>query len=299
MPLDPEALLTIAVDLVTARPGGASEQSCWRTAMNRSYYACLLLLIKRIDQVNGAGTVPPYNTHHWVRVIRRHCASAVHLVDALDQQEQAGVIASIHRGAPAALLRSATGSGRHEVNGNCEQCFRVERHLLRSMTHQNEIVLDCGEGGNEVVDQSVLSIKERFQRDYGRADCHHGENVGLAVDIAPEVGAHRSCYSEKPFCLASKPAQRLNPCFRPPFRAYRLGGALSKRVHQPRCRCRPHGYRVSNCPGIRTVEPHLVERSTAYVPAEISLREKSRVNHIPNKALRWLGGLHVPLLGQR
>jgi hypothetical protein len=67
MPLDPQALLTIAADLVTARPGGASEQSCWRTAMNRSYYACLLLIIKRIDQVNGAGTVPPYNTHHWVR----------------------------------------------------------------------------------------------------------------------------------------------------------------------------------------------------------------------------------------
>ncbi|HYU09068.1 MAG TPA: hypothetical protein VEK77_06800 [Gemmatimonadales bacterium] len=80
MPLDPEALLTIAVDLVTARPGGASEQSCWRTAMNRSYYACLLLLIKRIDQVNGAGTVPPYNTHHWVRSTL-HDSKRAHLMN--------------------------------------------------------------------------------------------------------------------------------------------------------------------------------------------------------------------------
>lgn len=67
MAFDPAFLLRLANGLASDQTANGQEQARRRTAVNRGYYACLVLLIQRIEVANAPGHAPPSGTHHWVR----------------------------------------------------------------------------------------------------------------------------------------------------------------------------------------------------------------------------------------
>ena len=69
MAFDPRDWLAIASHLLTvATP---EEQSRFRTAINRAYYAPLILLKRRVEDAKGSGTVPERGVHGALRKAMR------------------------------------------------------------------------------------------------------------------------------------------------------------------------------------------------------------------------------------
>ncbi len=65
MTFDPRDWLAIADHLLTIP--APEQQSRFRTAVNRAYYAPLILLKRRIEDVKGKGTVPESGVHGKIR----------------------------------------------------------------------------------------------------------------------------------------------------------------------------------------------------------------------------------------
>ena len=94
MPFDPASWLQVASKLMG---GGvdAPEQARFRTVLNRAYYAALLVLCARIEEVQGEGTVPTVMTHSAVRralanTRNRHLLKVKQRLDTLcDDRESA------------------------------------------------------------------------------------------------------------------------------------------------------------------------------------------------------------------
>src|SRR4051812_42770810 len=61
-PFDPEEWVEVAEACCDHIPGIAAE-ALLRTALNRAYYAALLCVKRRIEQVHGEGAVPKFQTH--------------------------------------------------------------------------------------------------------------------------------------------------------------------------------------------------------------------------------------------
>jgi hypothetical protein len=59
---DPEEWLEVA-EVCCDRIPGVDGEALLRTALNRAYYAALLAMRERIEQVHGAGVVPRARTH--------------------------------------------------------------------------------------------------------------------------------------------------------------------------------------------------------------------------------------------
>jgi hypothetical protein len=62
MSFDAEEWLAVA-DICCGNIPGISRQALLRTALNRAYYAALMVLKFRIDAAQGMGTVPEWRTH--------------------------------------------------------------------------------------------------------------------------------------------------------------------------------------------------------------------------------------------
>lgn len=87
MPFDPAYLLDVA-RLLISPAHKVEEQSRFRTALNRAYYAPLLVLIQRIEGVQGPGTVPLDGTHAKLRNALKdtgmqHLAKIKHKLESL------------------------------------------------------------------------------------------------------------------------------------------------------------------------------------------------------------------------
>jgi hypothetical protein len=66
MTFDPEEWLNVA-DVCCGIIPGVDREALFRTALNRAYYAALMLLKLRIDTVQGPGAVPAWGTHEALR----------------------------------------------------------------------------------------------------------------------------------------------------------------------------------------------------------------------------------------
>ena len=77
MPYDPILWVRLAEELVTG-PGTADEQARYRTAINRCYYGPLIRLKLRIENVQGAGSVPGPGVHSWMQRALKRGASNHH-----------------------------------------------------------------------------------------------------------------------------------------------------------------------------------------------------------------------------
>ena len=73
MTFDPRDWLAIADHLLTIPDPG--QQSRFRTAVNRAYYAPLIFLKRRIEEVKGDGTVPESGVHRKIRLALRKTGS--------------------------------------------------------------------------------------------------------------------------------------------------------------------------------------------------------------------------------
>jgi uncharacterized protein (UPF0332 family) len=62
MPFNPEQWLKVA-DVCCIHIPEVNEEALLRTAVNRAYYAALLSLKRRIESVQGRGSVPTSGTH--------------------------------------------------------------------------------------------------------------------------------------------------------------------------------------------------------------------------------------------
>jgi hypothetical protein len=63
MAFDPERWVQVA-DVCCSGLPGVNAQALLRTAVNRAYYAALMSVRLRIEQVHGAGAVPRARTHY-------------------------------------------------------------------------------------------------------------------------------------------------------------------------------------------------------------------------------------------
>lgn len=66
MSFDPEEWVKVA-DVCCGIIPGISRDALFRTALNRAYYAALMVLKHRIEAVQGAGSVPAWGTHEALR----------------------------------------------------------------------------------------------------------------------------------------------------------------------------------------------------------------------------------------
>lgn len=67
MPLDSYKLILLADALANDSSIDGLEQARRRTAVNRGYYACVVLLIQRIEAGNPGRRAPAAATHEWIR----------------------------------------------------------------------------------------------------------------------------------------------------------------------------------------------------------------------------------------
>ena len=100
MTFDARGWLAIADHLLTTIPT-SEQQSRFRTAVNRAYYAPLIFLKRRIEEVKGAGTVPESGMHDKIRRALRN-TRARHLIrvekklDGLQQERESADYSLYH-----------------------------------------------------------------------------------------------------------------------------------------------------------------------------------------------------------
>jgi len=66
MSFDPEEWVKVA-DVCCGNIPGISRDALLRTALNRAYYAALMVLKQRIEAAQGSGSVPAWGTHEALR----------------------------------------------------------------------------------------------------------------------------------------------------------------------------------------------------------------------------------------
>jgi hypothetical protein len=66
MSFDPEEWLRVA-DICCSNIPEVSREALLRTALNRAYYAALMMLKYRVDSAQGTGAVPEWGTHEALR----------------------------------------------------------------------------------------------------------------------------------------------------------------------------------------------------------------------------------------
>ena len=120
MPFEPASLVELGEQLVGDETVSVEEQCRFRTALNRAYYGPLLVLIQRIEQVHGPGTVPTESTHYKIREsLKRtrigHLLQIKHKLDRLRaDREQADYV--LHReDFPRSHIEDTLGSARSLV----------------------------------------------------------------------------------------------------------------------------------------------------------------------------------------
>lgn len=112
MPFDPEEWLRVA-DICCDPPAGHDQQAYFRTAVNRAYYAALLTLKQRIEQVQGRGAVPSTKTHEAIfQAIRTGGEAFEDIYDTLRKLKEARNSADYVLDAPPLIRASAVA----EVN---------------------------------------------------------------------------------------------------------------------------------------------------------------------------------------
>jgi hypothetical protein len=72
---DPEEWVEVA-ELCCDRIAGINGEALLRTALNRAYYAALLCVKRRIEDVHGPGAVPQFQTHASILGVLRTGGSA-------------------------------------------------------------------------------------------------------------------------------------------------------------------------------------------------------------------------------
>jgi hypothetical protein len=116
MRFDPESWLGVAEVCCITIPG-IDREAMFRTAVNRAYYAALIALKQRIEDVQGRGVVPPTGTH-----------------EALTQAVRVGGDQFEEISRELGRLRRAREGADYVTEGEPLQWSIVRDHLTRSRT---------------------------------------------------------------------------------------------------------------------------------------------------------------------